>query len=147
MNISFTHLRAVVCRSPSSTLVIKQQEFDLSTILKEQMDRRGEVHEIVGSILNDLLEGLEVMKARPSRGQRNYRARPTEGSDEEVIILSTREEGELPSSGDDKQKLISAPGVLQKNNIKSFAIARSQSRQVLDFYATLQQWRSSKSCR
>ena len=111
------------------------------------MDRRGEVHEIVGSILNDLLEGLEVMKARPSRGQRNYRARPAEGSDEEVIILSTREEGELPSSGDDKQKLISAPGVPQKNYIKSFAIARSQSRQVLDFYATLQQWRSSKSCR
>ena len=136
------HLRTVVFRSPSSTLVIKQQEFDL-------IDRRGEVHEIVGSILNDLLEGLEVMKARPSRGLRNYRARPadTEGSDEEVIILSTREEGELPSSGDDKQKLISAPGVLQKNNIKSFAIARSQSRQVLDFYATLQQWRSSKSCR
>ena len=138
------HLRTVVFRSPSSTLVIKQQEFDLSTILKEQMDRRGEVHEIVGSILNDLLEGLEVMKAR---GQRNYRARPAEGSDEEVIILSTREEGELPSSGDDKQKLISAPGVPQKNYIKSFAIARSQSRQVLDFYATLQQWRSSKSCR
>ena len=147
MNTSFTHLRTVVFRSPSSTLVIKQQEFDLSTILKEQMDRRGEVHEIVGSILNELLEGLEVMKARPSRGQRNYRARPAEGSDEEVIILSTREEGELPSSGDDKQKLTSAPGVPQKNYIKSFAIARSQSRQVLDFYATLQQWRSSKSCR
>ena len=140
MNISFTQLRTVVSRSPSSTLVIKQQEFDL-------IDRRGEVHEIVGSILNELLEGLEVMKARPSRGQRNYRARPAEGSDEEVIILSTREEGELPSSGDDKKKLISAPGVPHKNVIKSFAIARSQSRQVLDFYATLQQWRSSKSCR
>ena len=137
----FPCFSAEVLRLPTQTLVSKQQDFNLSFLLKEQIDQRAQVDELVGSILSDLLEKA-VKKATLARRRENYRARQGEESDEEVVILPTREDGELTSSEDDK-----LAGFHCKNSVKSLAIARLQSvkrsRQLQAAYATLQEWRAS----
>ena len=141
----FPCFSAEVLRLPTPTLVSKQQDFNLSFLLKEQIDQMAQVDELVGSILSDLLEKA-VKKATLARRRGNYRARQGEESDEEVVIVPTREDGELPSSEDDK-----LAGVHCRNSIKGLAIARlrsvKRSRQLQAAYATLQEWRASNSGR
>ena len=148
--ICTTFLTAMPNRLSSPTLVSKKQDFDLSSRLQEQIDHRVQVNELVGSILSDLIEGLEVDKVRPAR-RRNYRSRHGEESEEEVVMVPTREDGELTSSEDDK--LAAGTGIHCKPSVKSFAVACSPLRvakgswPVRAALATLQKWRDSKACR
>ena len=117
--------------------------------LQEQTDRKVQVEELVGSILSDLLDYVVKKASLASRKRkRSYRSRQGEESDEEVVIVRTREDGELTSCSED-DKL--AAGVHCKNSLKSLAIARLQSvkrsRQLQAAYATLQEWRASNSGR
>ena len=131
----------VACRlaSPMLVTVSNQLDFDLPSSLQEQIDQRAQVDELVGSILSELLEGLEVDKARPPR-----RRKCDEESVNEVVLVPTREDGELESSEDDKLVAASA---------KNFAIACPQLRLVKRSWpvqaalATLQKWRASNSSR
>ena len=152
LRLSYT---AIPNRLPSPTLVVsKKQDFDLSSLLQEQIDQRVQVEELVRSIVNDLLEDLEVGKvvdrARPGR-RRNYRSRHGEESDEEVMIVTTREDGELTSSEDDK--LAAGTGIRCKSSVKNFATACPQLRLAKSSWpvraalATLKTWRASNSCR
>ena len=132
----------------------KKQDFDLSSHLQEQIDQRVQVEELARSIVSDLLEDLVVDKvvyrARPDR-RRNYRSRHGEESEEEVVMVPTREDGELTSSEDDK--LAAGTGIHCKPSVKSFAVACSPLRvakgswPVRAALATLQKWRDSKACR
>ena len=152
--ICSTFFTAIPIRLPSPTLVSKKQDFDLSSCLQEQIDQRVQVDELVRSILSDVLEALEVDevvdKARPARG-RNYRSRRDEEIDEEVVIVSTREDGELESSEDDK--LAAGTGIRCKSSVKNSATACPQLRlakgswPVRAALATLKTWRASNSCR
>ena len=151
LRLSYT---AMPNRLPSPTLVSKKQDFDLSSLLQEQIDHRLQVEELVRSILSDLLEDLEVDevvdKARAAR-RRNYRSRHGEESDEEVMIVTTREDGELTSSEDDK--LAAGTGIRCKSSVKNSATACPQLRlakgswPVRAALATLKTWRASNSCR
>lgn len=146
---------AIPNRLPSPTLVSKKQDFDLSSLLQEQIDQRVQVEELVRSIVRDLLEDLEVDKvvdrARPGR-RRNYRSRHGEESDEEVAIVATREDGELTTSSED-DKLAAGTGIRCKSSGKNFASACPQLRlakgswPVRAALATLKTWRASNSCR
>ena len=140
----------VACRlaSPMLVTVSNQLDFDLPSSLQEQIDQRAQVDELGRSILSDLLskaikqvllDGLEVDKARPPR-----RRKCDEESVNEVVLVPTREDGELESSEDDKLVATSA---------KNFAIACPQLRLVKRSWpvqaalATLQKWRASNSSR
>ena len=118
LRLSYT---AIPNRLPSPTLVSEKQDFDLSSLLQEQIDQSVQVEELVRSIVNDLLEDLEVGKvvdrARPGR-RRNYRSRHGEESDEEVVVVATREDGELTtSSEDDKLAAGTIPGSLEYKRV------------------------------
>ena len=136
----------------------KKQDFDLSSHLQEQIDQRVQVEDLVRSILSDLLDKVMykalldkvVYKARPAR-RRNYRSSHGEESDEEVVVVATREDGEITSSEDDK--LAAGTGIRCKSSDKNFATACPQLRLAKSSWpvraalATLKKWRASNSCR
>ena len=145
LRLSYT---AIPNRLPSPTLVSKKQDFDLSSLLQEQIDQRVQVEELVRSIVRDLLEDLEVDKvvdrARPGR-RRNYRSRHGEESDEEVVVVATREDGELTTSSED-DKLAAGSGKNCASACPQLRLAKG-SWPVRAALATLKTWRASNSCR